>query len=458
MAEYDPPIYDVPVFNPAFFINEDEITKGYLRANFLEFPIGQGLETLPDLRVENDKINLGLSTVAGTDSVAIGHSATASDTEAVAIGHNSNANGDEAIAIGHNSSVLEDGVVVGHNSTGEINSVVFGHNNTCGENSICLGHSSTADGEDSIALGRSATTSTNNSAISIGKFSSSSSFSSALGWSSSAGGGGSTAVGVSANSSGLRATAIGRSTVASGTSSVAMCDGANATGDYSTAVGFASTASANNAIAVGRVSIASGVSSTAVGLSANASGQNSVALGWASVANGNNSICIGNGNTNNVAGRCVIKVSDDNLILDGYGDGSLSVISDRVISSSDRRLKRDITYYDEPSIEKIMKLKPAYYYWKWDNGRDEDLQLGFIAQDVEDIIPWAVDGKKYEYKWLRDIERNPILDASGNLQFTDEPRYRGFSDRPVIAVLVKAVQEQQEQINQLKERISFLNI
>jgi hypothetical protein len=156
MAEYDPPIYDVPVFNPAYFINEDEITKGYLRANFLEFPIGQGLETLPDLRVENISIHLGNLSSTGDDSVAIGDNARASNTEAVAIGHNANALGNEAVAIGHNSSVGEDGICLGHNSTGGIDSVVLGHNNTCGENSIVLGHSSIADGADSIALGRSA--------------------------------------------------------------------------------------------------------------------------------------------------------------------------------------------------------------------------------------------------------------------------------------------------------------
>jgi hypothetical protein len=78
MAEYDPPIYDVSVFNPAYFLDEDEITKSYLRANFLEFPIGQGLETLPDLKVENASIHLGLEAGLASQSspaVAIGQRA-----------------------------------------------------------------------------------------------------------------------------------------------------------------------------------------------------------------------------------------------------------------------------------------------------------------------------------------------------------------------------------------------
>jgi len=248
----------------------------------------------------------------------------------------------------------------------------------------------------------------------------------------------------------LRATAIGRNTIASGQSSVAVGDEASASSLYGVALGHSADTTGNNATALGRLTIASGVSSSALGLQANASGENSLALGYSSTASGDNSICIGNSSTSGVANRCVIKVGDDELFLTNYLNGTLSTVSGRVVATSDRRLKRDITYYDEPSIEKIMKLKPAYYHWKYDNGRDEDLQLGFIAQDVEDIIPWAVDGKKYEYEILKDIERNPILDASGNLQFTDKIRYKGFSDRPIIAVLVKAVQEQQEQIEALK--------
>jgi hypothetical protein len=321
---------------------------------------------------------------------------------------------------------------------------------------IVLGKDSSATGDNSIAIGNSATTSTNDDAVAIGNGASAVGFASALGQGSNASGGGSLSCGVSANSSGLRATAIGRNTIASGQSSVAMCDGANVSGDYATAVGNASTASANNATALGRLTIASGVSSTAVGLSANASGQNSIALGWASVANASGAIAIGNTSTNGFSNRCAIKVNNNQFVLSNYVNGTLSTVGAIVTSSSDRRLKRDITYYDEPSIEKIMKLKPAYYHWKHDNGRDEDLQLGFIAQDVETIIPEAVDGKKYEYEILKDIDRNPILDASGNLQFTDQVRHRGFSDRPVIAVLVKAVQEQQQQIEALKTEMEDL--
>ena len=366
MAEYDPPIYDVPVFNPAFFINEDEITKGYLRANFLEFPIGQGLETLPDLRIENDKIHLGTNSISsGINSIAIGNSATTSTF-------------DNAVAIGDGASATE--------------------------RSICIGQNTISTGVDSVVIGTTATSGASTGAVCIGNV-------------------------------------------------------ADATGDGGISIGESSIASANFSTCVGKGGEATAENACAFGRQAEASGIGSIALGFSSLANSTGGICIGNVSTSGITNRCAIAVADDQLVLSGYSNGTMNITTgNRVITSSDRRLKRDITYYDEPSIEKIMKLKPAYYYLKDDNGRDEDIYLGFIAQDVETVIPEAVDGKKYEYKWLRDKDRNPILDASGNLQFTDEVRHRGFSDRPLIAVLVKAFQEQQEQINQLKERISYLNV
>jgi hypothetical protein len=152
-----------------------------------------------------------------------------------------------------------------------------------------------------------------------------------------------------------------------------------------------------------------------------------------------------------------IRSANIETYISGYTTaGNVSTIGTggQLSVSSDRRLKENIETYDEPSIDKIMKLKPSYY--NWIKGTDKRKELGFIAQDVETIIPEAVDGKKYEYEWKKDEEGEPILDASGNIQFTDEPRYRGLLDRPIIAVLVKAIQEQQEIIETEKAKNTAL--
>jgi hypothetical protein len=88
---------------------------------------------------------------------------------------------------------------------------------------------------------------------------------------------------------------------------------------------------------------------------------------------------------------------------------------------SDRRLKTNIiplTY----GLSDILKLNPVSYNWKdGTNGK----QFGFIAQEVQEIMPDAV--KQGEYLGL---EKDAIYSA-----------------------LVNAIKEQQAQINELKSQI-----
>jgi hypothetical protein len=133
--------------------------------------------------------------------------------------------------------------------------------------------------------------------------------------------------------------------------------------------------------------------------------------------------------------------------LNGYTTaGTLSVSSaGQVTSSSDARIKSNISTLSDNFTSNIMNLRPVYYTL---NSDPEQVKIGFIAQDVENVIPEAVDGKKYEYTWkLKKVNENggatvPDLDENGNLQFTDEIRPRGLDDRAIIACLVKAFQEQ----------------
>ena len=380
MAEYDPPIYDVSVFNPAYFIvGESEITKSYLSANFLEFPIGQGLETLPDLRVENDDIHLGTNATANSSAVAIGKNSfsnnssvaignaasTAAATTSVAIGNGCSAFGSDCIAIGENA---DSGGFV-------FNSIAIGNNTAAtGSNQIRIGTSASAyQMEGRLNLVNSAT----DSLISYGN-----------------------AVKMYRFNNGLTIGNFGEFVVQVG----------DITSEPSSVPSSRAGVEGLWINSIGRAYLGGGVSVHLRSL---------------------------NGET-----YLTGYTTAGNVSTIGTG-GQLSV-------SSDRRLKENIETYDEPSIDKIMKLKPSYY--NWIEGTNKRKELGFIAQDVETIIPEAVDGKKYEYEWEKDKEGKPILDASGNLQFTDTPRYRGLLDRPIIAVLVKAIQELKMEIEALKNQ------
>ena len=483
MAEYDPPIYDVSVFNPAYFFNEDGITEAYLSANYLKFPLGQGLETLPDLRINNPQIHLGQFTSTGDQSVAIGNAAICGGDRGVAVGKGIVSFGDDCVAIGNGcgTGFANKSIAIGFsaNSSGS-ESIAIGDAATTSTatKSIAIGNSATSSGTESIAIGDVASTSTAIRSIAIGN-------------SATSNGSESIAIGdVASTSTAIRSIAIGNSATSNGNESIAIGDAATtSTHTNSVAIGNGATANTSNQIKIGntlsayqmdgRLNLVYSASSSLIsygsaikmyrflnGLTIGNYGE--FAVNVADTTAEPTSVPTTRGGINclyiNANGRSYFGKSDNteeihlrsNLLgtfLDGYGNTNADLQIDsnnKIVKSSDRRLKENITHYDKPSIEKIMKLKPAYYTWKYDKSKNPHINLGFIAQEVEDIIPEAVDGKKYEFEWEKDEDGEPILDASGNLQFTDIPRYRGISDRPIIAVLVKAVQELKMEIEALK--------
>ena len=108
---------------------------------------------------------------------------------------------------------------------------------------------------------------------------------------------------------------------------------------------------------------------------------------------------------------------------------------------SDIRWKKDLKPL-ENTLEKISQLKPVYYYWKKDEFPDKHFtdkrQIGLIAQDMQKVFPELV-----------------VEDKEGYLSVD----YSRFT-----SVLLKAIQEQQQQIQdqqkiiqKQQEEISALN-
>jgi len=125
-----------------------------------------------------------------------------------------------------------------------------------------------------------------------------------------------------------------------------------------------------------------------------------------------------------------LSISTSRVItFPGYGAGTLSTNSSGVISASDGRYKtktREVTN----GIETIEKLKPTYFRWNDDHEfATEHEELGFIAQEVSAVIP----------------------EASPEPETND--KVKNYHDRAIIAMLVKAVQEQQAQIETQQEHI-----
>ncbi|WP_460218460.1 tail fiber domain-containing protein [Psychroserpens sp. MEBiC05023] len=107
-------------------------------------------------------------------------------------------------------------------------------------------------------------------------------------------------------------------------------------------------------------------------------------------------------------------------------------------TTSDKRLKKDITPLNY-GLEAILSLNPISYKWK--QGK-QDTKLGFVAQEVEIVIPEIVKLEK------GNLKRNSL-----SMRKDGQEDYYAMSYSELIPILTKAIQEQQILINDLKTTI-----
>ena len=107
---------------------------------------------------------------------------------------------------------------------------------------------------------------------------------------------------------------------------------------------------------------------------------------------------------------------------------------------SDIRLKKNIKRIeDSASLSKLMQLNPVYYEWKENTPSSlrknypEGRQIGLIAQEVQKYIPEVV-------------KTEPLYDKE----------YKGIDYGRLVTVLIGAVQEQQKEITELKQKVATL--
>jgi hypothetical protein len=119
--------------------------------------------------------------------------------------------------------------------------------------------------------------------------------------------------------------------------------------------------------------------------------------------------------------RAIYPQSGALYFYNGTNEGYLSS-GGTWVNASDVTLKKDVKEI-EYGIAEVMKLKP-----KWYKMIEDDLeQIGFIAQDVEEVLPELVS--------------------------TSQRGMKGLSYGQLTAVLTKAIQEQQAQIEELSNRL-----
>merc|ERR1712072_519640 len=128
-----------------------------------------------------------------------------------------------------------------------------------------------------------------------------------------------------------------------------------------------------------------------------------------------------------------ITVSPGNI-----NTGSHSPTANYIVSS-DRRLKTRLVSIDD-ALEKALTLKGVYFSWT-KNAKIRNLsdtssarrQIGFIAQDVMDIVPEAVSE-------------------------IDDDGYLGVNYNALVSLLVEAMRELNEKVNHLQVELDKLSM
>ncbi|TVQ88499.1 MAG: hypothetical protein EA393_08535 [Bacteroidetes bacterium] len=345
----------------------------------------------------------------GFYSYALGYNVLASDYGSVALGVGPRAESPQAFAMGYYSKATGfSSFAMGYMAKAKVS------------RSFALGYKTEANAIGAFALGKE-TIASGSYAVAMGNEThASGAYSFAVGDSSLAQGNNSVAMGYHSNAVHAGSIAIGYEANASGAWGVALGNNSTASGNSSFAVGLNNEASAISSTALGSFSTASGERSTAIGVSANAMGDYSIALGRSANAWLNYSFAI------NLAADAGPFVAANTFRISGASSigGNLPWTN-----YSDVRLKKEIQpISSDNNLQKIMQLNGVRFRWK---KHDKKINLGFIAQDVSVIIPESV--RYDEYNDIYSMENTAI-----------------------IPVLVEAMKEQQQQIEEQSRLIDEL--
>ena len=309
-----------------------------------------------------------------------------------------------------------------------------------GNRAFASGHRTVASGSDAVAMGNWSYA-TGDSTISLGKENWAEGASTvAIGFKNHAAGGGSVALGqenvswgttnftsgyqnVAGDTSagvgtGGSATAIGYRTVASGRSSFSANKYTSAINQASASLGLGTTADNFGMLAVG-VNNAAGIGDTSI--DPNDYGGYYYADGEYTGSNPGVAFVVGNGDINSSTGDAGSNPS--NAFIVNY-DGSATLAGDLTVNS-DARLKSNIESLGN-TVSKLSLIDGKSYTMK---SNDQVEKIGLLAQEVQKAFP-------------------ELVKQAGDEEGTLSVNYQGM-----IPVLINAIKEQQQQIEEIKNSL-----
>ena len=111
------------------------------------------------------------------------------------------------------------------------------------------------------------------------------------------------------------------------------------------------------------------------------------------------------------------------------------ILGDGTVTTSDERRKKNITSVNDGLLSNLCKLRVVNYNWKTDLDADEK-KIGLIAQEVEQVFPELV---MVRYDGPNDDQEVKVLKTDS-----------------LVPMLIKAIQEQQTMIDELKAKVAAL--
>jgi len=421
---------------------------------------------------------------------AIGSGTSAQGEFSLAMGYKSIATDYYSIAIGWNAKAYLGSLAIGTGANGYGSGSIAIKGNAFGTGAKTMGDYSRADGDYSIAIGGF------RDYLPFYPFT-------VFYYSTKAGGIRSIAIGTGVGAIGDRSISIGTGSLimftmdpvrgmANGEASVAFGYSNNADGDYSFALGNVNDATGDNSFALGNYTKSNGKYATAMGYYTTAQAYNSFVIGRYNILEGTTDLwtgadplfIIGNGSSTSsranafkvcqngfieasgtlritgstvppigegielayVVGNGFLQAIDrststskplyifsarinpitDNTYSCGHNDFRWSIVysAGSVSTTSDLRKKDNITPISG-GLETVLDLNPVFFTWK--DKSDSKRHIGLIAQEVIRLVPEVVD--------------------TGD----DENSTMGINYSGLVPVLVKAIQEQQMQIDKLQK-------
>ncbi len=137
------------------------------------------------------------------------------------------------------------------------------------------------------------------------------------------------------------------------------------------------------------------------------------------------------------SGTNIVFYTDNGSNYVGAGSISSNGSTTAYNTSSDYRLKENVVGLTGALI-KLSQLRPVEWKWKDGFGGNATTGQGFIAHELQAVIPEAVTGEK------------DAVDAEGN------PVYQGIDTSFLVATLTAAIQELKAELDAAKTRIAAL--